>query len=276
LTADRWPISYCTLDRSPLFGLPETLHEQIDHAARAGFTLITPDMFALRMYVDEHGSLEPLAAHLADRGVAVCDIAGANVSADREASVAEARQLADFGATLSAQWVQSRITAPLDDAITLDVYRECAALTAERGVGFGLEFSPFTPINSLRQAREVLDAVRDVAPRQGIVVDTWHLSFADGIDALLDTPGSDVAFVQLSDVVDPTEPTIKATMHQRALPGEGVLDLAGYVQALETIGFDGVVTIEVLSAELRELDVASYVDRTFATTTRLLGRNTPS
>lgn len=276
MTADRWPISYCTLDRSPLFGMPETLHEQIDHAARAGFTHITPDMFALRMYVDEHGSLEPLAAHLADRGLAVCDIAGANVSADREASLAEARQLADFGATLSAQWVQSRITAPLDDAATLDIYRECAALTAERGLGFGLEFSPFTPINSLGQAREVLDEVRSAAPGQGIVVDSWHLSFADGVDALLETPSHDVAFVQLSDVIEGTGATTKATMHQRALPGEGMLPLDRFVAALETIGFDGVITVEVLSAELRELDIATYVDRTFATTARALGRSVPS
>jgi sugar phosphate isomerase/epimerase len=270
LTAVRWPLSYCTLDRSPLFGLPETLHEQIDHAARAGFAYVTPDMFALRLYVQEHGSLEPLAKLLDERGLGVCDIAGANVSADREASLTEARELADFGATLSAQWVQSRITAPLDDPATLDIYRECAAVTAERGLGFGLEFSPFTPINSLGQAREVLEQVRSAAPRQGIVVDSWHLSFADGVDALLDTPGTDVAFVQLSDVVAGTGATTKATMHERALPGEGVLPLDRFVAALDQIGFDGVVTIEVLSAELRELDVATYVDRIYETTVRTL------
>lgn len=267
-----WPLSYCTLDRSPLFKLPETLHEQIDLAARAGFDFVTPDMFALRAYVAEHGSVAPLREHLDRVGLGVCDIAGANISDDRDASLAETRELAGFGATLGASWIQSRITGPLEDPRVLDTYRMCAGLADDRDLGFGLEFSPFTPINSLASAREILEKVRGAAPRQAIVVDSWHLSHSDPVEALADLPATDIAFVQLSDVIDGAGVTTAATMHHRALPGEGVLPLDRYVAALERTGFDGIVSVEVLNAELRALPAADYIERTFASTAKVLGR----
>ena len=56
-----WPLSYCTLDRSPLFGQPETLEAQVRSAAAAGFEFVSPDMFALRAYVEGGQALERLA-----------------------------------------------------------------------------------------------------------------------------------------------------------------------------------------------------------------------
>jgi sugar phosphate isomerase/epimerase len=266
----RWPLSYCTLDRSPLFGQPETLREQATAAAAAGFTHYTPDMFALRAYLDAGHRLGELAAHLQSLGLTACDIAGSNVSADREASLAEAKELAGYGRELGASWVQARITAPLDDPATLDTYRRCAEVVAADGCGFALEFSPFTPINSLGRAREVLAEVRDASPRQGIVVDTWHLAYLDGVDALRALPAEDLAFVQLDDAEPNAGVKTSDTMHRRALPGEGVLGLSNYVAALRDIGFDGVITVEVLSASLRELDLDEYVRRTYESSVALL------
>jgi sugar phosphate isomerase/epimerase len=266
----RWPLSYCTLDRSPLFGQPETLREQATAAAAAGFTHYTPDMFALRAYLDAGNRIADLAAHLRDVGLTACDIAGSNVSADRDASLAEAKELSGYGRDLGASWVQARITAPLEDPATLDTYRRCAEVVADADCGFALEFSPFTPINGLGRAREVLDAVRDASPRQGIVVDTWHLAYTDGVDALRELPAADLAFVQLDDAQAGAGVKTSDTMHRRAMPGEGVLELGQYVRVLRDIGFDGVITVEVLSAELRELDLDEYVRRTYASSAALL------
>lgn len=266
-----WPLSFCTLDRSPLFGLEEALHDQVVAAARVGFAYVTPDMFSLRAYVEKHGSLEPLAALLAELGLRACDIAGCNVSGDPDASVAEATELAGYARALGAAWVQSRITAPLDDPQVLDTYRRCAEITADAGAKFALEFSPFTPINGLGTARTVLDQVRDAAPGQGVVVDTWHLAHCDGVDALLATPASDIAFVQLSDTVPGAGCSTSATMHHRALPGEGDAGLDAQIAALRSIGFDGVISIEVLSASLRALDLDDYVQRVHDATCAVLG-----
>jgi sugar phosphate isomerase/epimerase len=270
-TTTDWPLSYCTLDRSPLFGMPETLHEQATAAAAAGFVYITIDMFALREYVAARHSISELADHLAAVGIQAYDIAGTNVSADPDASRQEATELAGYAQGLGAPWLQSRITAPLDDDRTLDTFRECAAIAASLGVGLGLEFSPFTPINGLGRAREVLDEVRSAgSPRQGIVVDSWHLAYTDGFDPLLRLPAADLAFVQLDDAAPGAGTASSDTMHRRAMPGEGVLGLDAFMDALRTIGFSGVLTVEVLSSELRALPLDDYVARTYASTTALI------
>jgi sugar phosphate isomerase/epimerase len=265
-----WPLSYCTLDRSPLFGLPETLHEQVDAAAACGFAHVTPDMFALRALRDAGGSLDELRNHAARVGVSFFDVAGTNISADPEASAAEAAELAGFAAALDAPWLQARITAPLDDPQTLATYRRCADIAADAGCALALEFSPFTPVDSLTSARAMLDRLRDPRHRTGIVVDSWHLGFTDGVEALRRLPAEDLAFVQLSDAPEGTSATIADTMHHRCLPGEGVLDLAGFAAALRHIGFEGVVTIEVLSGELRTLATQQYAQRTYDSTVSVL------
>jgi sugar phosphate isomerase/epimerase len=265
-----WPLSYCTLDRSPLFGLPETLEAQVAAAAAAGFPYYSPDMFALRAYVEAGHALERLAEHSAACGIQACDIAGTNVSGDRDASRREAEELLSYADALGARWLQARITAPLDDDRTLDTYREVAAIAASHDVGVGLEFSPFTPINGLGVARAVLEDVRSAAPVQGIVVDSWHLAYTDGFDALRQLPGADLAFVQLDDAEAGAGQRTADTMHRRALPGEGVLGLTAFVDALRATGFRGVVTVEVLSERLRALDLGDYVRRTYDSTVTVL------
>jgi sugar phosphate isomerase/epimerase len=267
-----WPLSYCTLDRSPLFGMPETLHEQVDAAAACGFAHVTPDMFALRALRDAGGSIEELRDHATRAGVSFYDVAGTNISADPEASVREATELAGFAAALGAPWVQARITAPLEHPQTLATYRRCADIAADAGCALALEFSPFTPVDSLTSARVVLDRLRDPRHRSGIVVDSWHLGFTDGVEALRSLPAEDLAFVQLSDAPEGTSATIADTMHHRCLPGDGVLGLDQFVAALRHIGFGGVVTIEVLSGELRTLGTQQYVRRTYDSTVSVLGR----
>jgi sugar phosphate isomerase/epimerase len=270
--ASRWPLAYCTLDRSPLFGQPETLVEQITAAGVAGFTRASVDMFALRAFVEAGKDLAALAGTCADAGVAAFDIAGVNISADREASLGETLEMARYANALGAAWLQARITAPLEDDAALETYRECAALAASHGVGFGLEFSPFTPINSLGYARVVLDEVRDAAPRQGIIVDTWHLTYGDGVAALLALPAADLAFVQFEDAAAGSGRAMRDTLNHRALPGEGTFDLGAFVDALVTIGFTGVLSVEVLSDDLRTLPLDEYVRRCHDATVAVVSR----
>jgi sugar phosphate isomerase/epimerase len=266
------PLSFCTLDYSPLFGLPERVREQATAAGRAGFEYLTPDMFTLRAYVESGGSMVALADHFAASGIRAHDIAGTNISADSDASRREITELAGYARALGAPWVQSRVTAALDDDATLDTYRECAAIAASNGVALALEFSPFTPVDSLARARDVLDEVRAAAPNQGIVVDTWHLAHTDGFAALRDLPASDLAFVQLDDAEAGSGDRNADTMHRRAMPGEGMLDLATFVDALRVTGFDGVVTVEVLSAELRMLPIDAYAARAYTSSVSVLAR----
>jgi sugar phosphate isomerase/epimerase len=59
---------------------------------------------------------------------------------------------------------------------------------------------------------------------------------------------------------------IRESLHRRALPGEGVLELRRFAATLLDRGWDGTVSVEVLSAQLRALPVDVLVGRLYATT----------
>ena len=54
---------------------------------------------------------------------------------------------------------------------------------------------------------------------------------------------------------------IRESLHRRALPGDGILELDRFATTLREMGYDGIVSVEVLSAELRELPVDVLVRR---------------
>jgi sugar phosphate isomerase/epimerase len=59
---------------------------------------------------------------------------------------------------------------------------------------------------------------------------------------------------------------IREILHRRAVPGEGILELQPFAATFLDRGYDGVVSVEVLSAQLRELPVDVLVGRLYTTT----------
>ena len=59
---------------------------------------------------------------------------------------------------------------------------------------------------------------------------------------------------------------IREALHRRALPGEGILELHRFADTLLDRGWDGTVSVEVLSAQLRGLPVDELVGRLHAST----------
>ena len=60
-------------------------------------------------------------------------------------------------------------------------------------------------------------------------------------------------------------------MHRRALPGEGVLDLARFRDVVLGTGFTGLVCAEVLSETERATDLADHLARLRASVARTWG-----
>jgi sugar phosphate isomerase/epimerase len=170
---------------------------------------------------------------------------------------------------LGARWIQSRVTQ--DDEDVRNTYRECAAIIAGHGAGIALEFSPFTPICSVARAREFVHAVLDGSPRQGVVVDTWHLDRGgDGLAGLAALPLAELAYVQMSDALPVSDDLRADTMNRRAEPGAGELDLRRVVAALRAAAYDQPIAIEVLSAQLRTLPLDDYARRLHRATLSVL------
>jgi len=132
-----------------------------------------------------------------------------------------------------------------------------------------VEFSPLGPIVSIRDGMEVVRTVNRGGGHAGLMIVSWHFCVGEGTwDDLATVPLDDIAYLQFTDALKPEsrERLVRETLHRRALPGEGVLELRRFAATLLDRGWDGTVSVEVLSAELRTLPVDVLVRRLFATT----------
>ena len=256
-----------TLNHSPLHGLPTQWQTHVDAAADAGFDALAPDVFWLRALEQEGVSLETLAAAMRDRGLACMEISGIAIGA-AEQTERELEENLRYARALGAELVNTRIVEPIDEALR-ERMKRCAVAFREQGAPdagtrVALEFSRGSKLNSLREARRLVEAVEE--PNVGITLDTWHFFLHpdgpdwEGLEAL---PIEWLANVQLSDGVAYDEGKGPgefgdATMNRRRLPGAGDFDLARCAGALASRGFDGAVVLEVLNAEQRERSLPDY------------------
>ncbi len=267
----RWTPSYCTLDRSTMFGLPETLEQQTRAAAAAGFRLLSADLFSLRTYRDTHGGVRRLRDVLDANGITVYDLSGITVTDDRATTLAELDEFLSFADALGATWIQSRM--PVDNATSRGVYAEVADRVSSAGYGLAFEYSSFVPIRSLRQASDFVAEMATRAPRQALMIDTWHFyQCGDTLDRLRELDPSLFGYLQLDDALDPGPDTRFDTLNRRTLPGRGNLDLVGFMSVCDEIGLEGIVSIEVMNEELRRLDLDDYAKQVASTTLEVLGR----
>jgi sugar phosphate isomerase/epimerase len=200
----------------------------------------------------------------ASAGVRCHELLAFIVGDDESATMASAEQLADRAQTIGAQWV---LTVFTDKVPTARIQR-CAKLFDEAGAGIAVEYTPLGAIPRISDGMEYVRAASQTA-RAGLMLDSWHFCFSDDTwDDLAAVPPDDIAYVQFTDALHPEnrDRMIRESLHRRALPGEGVLELDRFAATLLDRGWDGTVSVEVLSAPLRELPVDELVGRLYTTT----------
>jgi sugar phosphate isomerase/epimerase len=140
---------------------------------------------------------------------------------------------------------------------------------AEHGLLVHLEWLAWSKVPDLDTALEIV-ALAD-RWNGGINVDTWHCARTATTTAQLRlVPGERVMAVQINDgPVVAEDNLVDATLHHRLLPGQGELDLVGYLGALKETGTRAPIGVEVFSDDLHALgpDAAA---RLAADATRLL------
>jgi sugar phosphate isomerase/epimerase len=186
------------------------------------------------------------------------------VGDDEAATMGSAEELANRAHRIGAEWVLTVFTAkPPTQRIT-----RCAKLFNGVGAGMAVECSPLGAIPSIRDGMEYVRAASRTA-RAGLLVDSWHFCFSDDTWAdLAAVPLEDMAYVQFTDALEPEyrDRMIRESLHRRALPGEGILELDRFAATFLDRGWDGTVSVEVLSAQLRELSVDELVGQLYTTT----------
>ncbi len=227
---------------------PVATAELADAARAAGFSAL--GMVSGRFAPDD-GSV------LAAAGLRCHELLGLQVCADAEATIASAERLARDAAAVGAPWVLTTFQVGLTDDVRKVVAR-CAAILAEAGSGLAVEFSPLGPVPGVADGVEAVAAAG--GRRAGIVIDAWNFCFGPSTWADLERVSLDlVAYLQFADARPPRgDVNMEEAMTRRALPGDGILELDRFATILRSRGWDGVVSMQVLSDELRALPLAAY------------------
>jgi sugar phosphate isomerase/epimerase len=191
---------------------------------------------------------------------------------DRHARIAAELKI-DFCCT----WIMPSSDLPLHQNWHFHIQRlaPIARVLAEHGLRLGLEFvSPyhlrrklshefiFTPL-------AMLELANDLGPNGGLLVDSFHLHAAgEPMSVLAKVPAKQIVLVHLNDA--PPVPLANLEDGKRCLPGEGNIDLAGFLGQLKSAPYTGPIAVEVFSDDLRSLPPQVAAARAFAATHKYL------
>jgi sugar phosphate isomerase/epimerase len=227
-------LCYETINRSP-FITPDfeaDLPAQIRAAGKAGFEWTGIDFASIDQYCDRGGSLASLRRLLDDAGLRCFELQPLLLSDDFAETIVGARRAAEVAAALA------------------------------------LEFLPMNALKSISDTRAFI--ARTGVETARIVVDTWH--FFHGPDEWSDLEAlslDELAYPQFND-----HPALESddlmfeTTQRRVLPGQGVFDLDRFSRTIREQGYDGPVSVEILSAELRSSAPEDFARAVFESASR--------
>ena len=134
----------------------------------------------------------------------------------------------------------------------------CAEVLAKHKVRLGLEF--VSPVHLRKRFTyefiwrmdETLEFAKQCGPNVGLLVDSWHWHHAEATPKDILAAGlENVVHVQVADA--PKLPPEEIRDNERLMPGEGIIDLAGFFQALRKIGYKHGVSPEIFGRGLKEM-----------------------
>lgn len=251
-------------------GVKATFEEAVELAARYGFQGVDFSIEEVEKLVEEKGEAG-VRKLLSDAGVRLgawgppvnWRTDAASWQADLPLLRKRAALAKELGSDRASTWIM-----PGDNdrdfetnyAFHVERLRPVAEGLAAEGCRLGLEWvGPKT----LRDSRKypfihTMDGMRklaaDLGANVGLLVDIFHLytSHAD-VSAVRSLPVDKVVNVHVNDAIAGRTPDQQIDQ-ERALPGEtGVCDIAGFLQALAAIAYDGPVTVEPFSKRVREM-----------------------
>ena len=222
-------------------------------AARAGFAAADPDF----TYADTHGlaAMRDLYAEnnlkFGGWGVPFDFRAGAGLDAQ---GMARLRRFAGYAREVGIDSCGNHVM-PSSDFPFMENWnflvpriKAVAAVLGEHGLRFGIE--PVAPYHLRVRGRhaflftpgQILELAAACGENVGLLVDSYHFhAAAEPMATLAQMPRERVVHAHINDA--PAGPLEKLQDFDRLLPGEGVIDLAGFMGALKAIGYDGPVSL---------------------------------
>jgi sugar phosphate isomerase/epimerase len=273
LLASYWTISGGALPHTDREYSPFDFADRVEAAARAGFKgfgLWHADL----EHILEHRSLKEMKQVFDDNGIKHIELEFLTdwfLDGERKQHSDQRKQLLLRAAeALGAHHVKVgdffREKCPM--ARLVEAFAALCAEAAEHGTLIGFELMPFAMLDTLQDSLAMIEAAG--AKNGGISFDLWHI-------VKLGIPYADVARVPPGYIisVELNDGTFEApwslhedTVNHRRFCGEGEFDVRGFIECLQSAGYEGPWGIEVLSGELRQLPLNAVVERAYQTTIR--------
>jgi len=142
--------------------------------------------------------------------------------------------------------------------IYLDRLRVAADVLARSHVRLGLEFlgplhlRKMFPYEFIWRMDEMLEFAKECGSNVGLELDSWHWHHARAtVQDILAAGKENIINVQVND--SPRLPPEEIRDDERLMPGEGVIDLAGFFSALKETGYADGVSPEVFGRGLKNI-----------------------
>jgi len=256
------PLSFNAFNASPYFDTAVALPDQIDAAAAAGFELIGIDRGSIAAFEAEGGAPEAIVRRLAQVGLGCGAITAAGLIGAGPETNGELSHAAAWAAALGAPFIQVNFGIPPGQAAQAALDEACRTVAAVApGVRLAIEYMPFSP---LARVADTVALARGVGfDRAGVLIDVWHHERGpDSWDDLAAVPLEAIAYIEFDDALPLAgDDLMSETLSRRTFPGEGEFDLTRFASVIRGIGYEGPVSVEVLSAEWRGRDLGTFARR---------------
>jgi len=138
-----------------------------------------------------------------------------------------------------------------DEARTAAQLYELAERAAQRGLRIGYEALAWgTRVRTYGQAWNLVKKADH--PHLGLILDSFHtLALGDDPAGIASLPDEKIFFVQLADAPRLTMDVLSWSRHFRSFPGQGDLDVTGFLTQVVRAGYAGPISLEVFSDEFR-------------------------
>ena len=243
-----------TLGPDP-FVIAQDLPPVFDAVAAAGTTSVSLHTFLGAM----HG-VDTVSSMLSDRGLRAGALEAALAWSKGPGSdnVLEAEQVVAMSEALGAKALLTVVLEEeFDRGAAVEGLAQLCDLVAPAGVQVCLEWLPWTAMGTIATAVDLMVACG--APNAGLTFDTWHWMRQPGgpdLDTLATVDGSRICYLQLCDVAPVAADDVFAeAMTARQLLGDGIVDLAGVFDLLDTKGAHPYVATEIFNTAILDRGV---------------------
>jgi len=130
-------------------------------------------------------------------------------------------------------------------------FRELGERAARRGLRVGYEALAWgRHVSDHRDAWEVVR--RTDHPAIGLILDSFHtLARRIDPDTIRSIPGDRIFIVQLADAPRMEMDLLQWSRHYRNMPGQGDLDVTGFMRAVAATGYEGALSLEIFNDQFR-------------------------